>query len=239
MKQNYLNLTLFCVISLIGNTNAQTYIVDSSGNGNCNRPGNLDHEFICVSAGSPLTSIGSFTDTNPSGTELTSMSMIIYDACNGEFEVFINGVSVGTDTTTNTGCSCESIASNSNITRSINITVTPQIAAAYTTGGSNTISITTNNTQCFYGAEVTVSTNTLNVKDNKADGISIYPNPVQKELMVSGLKKIEAYRIYSILGIIVKQGNVSRKNPINVSDLYSGSYYLTFENGNTISFIKQ
>jgi hypothetical protein len=132
-----------------------TYTIDASGSGVCAKNSGIDGPYLCIDGG-PV-SLGTFTDTN-SREVLTAMSLAVYDACDGDFRVFLNGVSVGTGTTKGTGCACESIASNPNITNNISVTMTPAIAAAYIDGGDNTLSISTKNNQCFYGADVTVTT---------------------------------------------------------------------------------
>lgn len=220
------------------NLNAQTYIIDASGTSTCSANTGIDNPFLCISAGA-ATNVGTFTDTNASA-ELTTMSITLYDACNGNFEVFLNNVSVGTGTTTGTKCACESIASNPNITKNISITVTPAIAAAYVIGGVNTISISTSTQQCFYGVEITVGIGTLGVENFDEDNtIKLYPNSASTAITISGLKTQEDYRIYNSLGAEIMKGTVSNNEKIQIQNIANGLYLLKFKNGETLKFIKE
>lgn len=239
MKQTYLLKTFlaFCLL-LTTYSQAQTYNINSSGSGDCGT-GGLDGPFICAVVGEPAINLGTFTDTNSVGQELSSMDLTIYDACNGNFEIFLNGVSVGTGTTTGTDCNCETIASNANITKNITVTLTPAIIAAYVIGGENTLSVSTTGTsQCFYGAEVTVTTATLGVDDVIFNSVKIYPNPASDFITISGLKNRENFRVYDVLGTEIIKGEIIDNGEIAIKNFSNGIYFLKFDNGNTIKFIK-
>lgn len=90
------------------------------------------------------------------------MSLVVYGACAGDIEFFINGTSIASGTATaGLSCSCQSIAGDPDIPQNYTVTVTPAIQAAYVLGGSNTLSAAANNSpagvQCFYGADVIVN----------------------------------------------------------------------------------
>jgi hypothetical protein len=61
--------------------------------------------------------------------------------------------------------------------------------------------------------------------------IGVYPNPVSYLLQITADSAVSNYRITSVLGTVVKEGEST--NSIDVSDLSSGMYYvqLRFENG--------
>jgi hypothetical protein len=242
MKQFYFKTILAFCFLLSSFSQAQTYNINSSGTGDCGT-GGLDGPYICSTDGQPAIDLGTFTDTNTSGVEISSMSLILYDACDGDFEIFLNGVSIGTDTTTGTFCSCETIASNANITKNITVTLTPTIIAAYVIGGSNTLSVSTTNSsagvQCFYGADVTVTTATLGVDDVIFNSIKIYPNPASDFITISGLKNRENFRVYDVLGTEIIKGKIIDNGEIAIKNFSNGIYFLKFDNGNTIKFIKE
>ncbi|MBV1924564.1 MAG: T9SS type A sorting domain-containing protein, partial [Flavobacteriaceae bacterium] len=77
---------------------------------------------------------------------------------------------------------------------------------------------------CSFGVE------DFNVKDFK-----LYPNPVKDFLTISSEKQVDYLKIYSLQGVIIKEGY---SNNINVSDLNSGIYFteITIEG---ISFVKK
>ncbi|KAA1243910.1 T9SS type A sorting domain-containing protein [Aquimarina sp. RZ0] len=163
MKQSYSFQILIYVFLLSFKAFSQTYTIDTTNNsgsgGTCPNSG-IDATFDCVLDGNPALELGSFIDTNPSGAALQSMSLLIYGACSGNVEFFLNGVSIVTGTATGLSCSCQSISGDPNIPQSYSVTITPAIAAAFTSGGTNTLSVSVTNsafgTQCFYGADVTV-----------------------------------------------------------------------------------
>ena len=80
---------------------------------------------------------------------------------------------------------------------------------------------------------------TLSVPNNLTKLFKIFPNPSSDFIQISGLTKTENYRIYNIIGAEINNGNVSDNEKIDVKNLTSGLYFLKFENGNTIKFIKE
>lgn len=74
---------------------------------------------------------------------------------------------------------------------------------------------------------------------NSLDPISLYPNPSNKLITISGLKANDNFKIYSTIGLEVKSGNISNQNEIDIKDFTNGVYFLKFENGNTLKFIKE
>lgn len=143
---------------------AQTYNINTATNpavgGVC--PGNtgIDNTYDCAFDNQPAINIGDFTDTNPVGSSLVSMDLLVYGACSGGVTFFLNGTQIATGTATGLSCSCQSIASDPNIPQSYTVAVTPAISSAFVAGGTNTLSVSSNNSaagaQCFYGADVTL-----------------------------------------------------------------------------------
>ena len=68
---------------------------------------------------------------------------------------------------------------------------------------------------------------------NIKEGVSFYPNPAKDEIIIS--ENVGGhYEIYSINGIIVKQGIITEK--LNISELSTGLYLLKISNINLSEF---
>ena len=83
---------------------------------------------------------------------------------------------------------------------------------------------------------------TLSIKDNEISNnlISIFPNPANSTINVSGLTTKHNYTIYNILGAKISTGEISNtNNRININDFANGIYLLKFNNGNTLKFVKE
>ena len=85
----------------------------------------------------------------------------------------------------------------------------------------------------------TFSGSTLVVENFQFDIIKVYPNPASDVITITGLKETNNFSIYNVLGFKVNGGNLSGNENINIEDLTNGLYFLKFENGNTIKFIKE
>ena len=141
---------------------AQTYNINTATNpavgGVCPSNVGIDNTYDCAFDGQPAINIGDFTDTNPNGSQLNTMDLVVYGACSGDVNFFLNGVQIASGTATGLSCSCQSIASDPAIPQNYTVTVTPAIQAAFNAGGVNTLSVSTANStvgaQCFYGADV-------------------------------------------------------------------------------------
>jgi hypothetical protein len=242
MKTKIILLQIMFFAFLPGLIWSQTYIINASGSGDCGRSG-IDGPYNCVSDGDPPKVLGSFTDTNVPESELASLSLVIYNACNGNFEVFLNGVSIATDTTAGTGCNCEAITANSSVTNNVQVTLNQNIIDAYQMGGSNELSVTVSNSafgvQCFYGAELTINTNTLNTNEEVITTPKLYPNPVQNKLYTTGVKPQSAYKIYSLEGKCLLNGILSNNQQIDMQVLPPGYYLLVFDGMRAVFVIKE
>ncbi len=84
-----------------------------------------------------------------------------------------------------------------------------------------------------------VSTGTLTTTDFEQDNlIKFYPNPSSDFIQISGLTKEMNYTLHNILGAKLSEGTVLNDEKIDVQDLTNGLYFLKFENGSTIRFLK-
>jgi len=69
--------------------------------------------------------------------------------------------------------------------------------------------------------------------------IKLFPNPSNDYIQVSGLTGNEKYILYNILGTEIRKGVMSNNEQISIRSFTSGLYFLKFENGNTIKFLKE
>ncbi len=67
----------------------------------------------------------------------------------------------------------------------------------------------------------------------------VYPNPSKDTIELSELTESKNYVIYNTLGKKVKNGIISNNEQIDIKDFTNGLYFLKFDNGTTIKFIKE
>lgn len=80
---------------------------------------------------------------------------------------------------------------------------------------------------------------TLGTDDYDKNTITLYPNPVVKNIYIHGFLDASAYVIYDILGGKQKEGVLNEQNFISVKDLKNGVYFLKFDNNTLLRFIKK
>lgn len=68
--------------------------------------------------------------------------------------------------------------------------------------------------------------------------LSVYPNPANDVIQVSGLAKTEKYTVYNVSGNQIIEGNISENGKIDIHHLVNGVYFLKVENGKSVKFIK-
>ena len=78
-----------------------------------------------------------------------------------------------------------------------------------------------------------------NVESLELKSVSLYPNPAEDYISISGVSNSENYIIYNILGKEVLKGSISKNEKINIQDIKSGIYLLRINNTNSIKFIKR
>ena len=78
---------------------------------------------------------------------------------------------------------------------------------------------------------------TSDFEDNYS--VKLFQNPSSELIQLSGLYKTEKYKIYNILGSEIVNGSISNNESIDIKNLTNGLYYLKFDNGNTIKFLKE
>ncbi|XMO84967.1 sialate O-acetylesterase [Algibacter sp. AS12] len=92
---------------------------------------------------------------------------------------------------------------------------------------------------CFYQFPVESSTLSLENISNFNKNIKLYPNPTSQFILISGIENEENYIIYNTLGIEMIKGIISDNEKIEIKNFPNGFYFLKFNNGNTLKFIKE
>lgn len=84
------------------------------------------------------------------------------------------------------------------------------------------------------------STLSLQSSGSKINTITVYPNPVSTNIYINRANLNMSYAIYNLVGREIMKGKVASNNEkINFENFSSGIYFLKFENGTTIKFIKE
>lgn len=81
----------------------------------------------------------------------------------------------------------------------------------------------------------------LGIDDNSINQISIYPNPTSDKLHFKGpFTQDFNVSVFDVLGKKVKNATLKTNNPLDVSQLHNGIYFIRFEDYNTtFKFIKE
>ncbi|OEK07655.1 hypothetical protein A8C32_16885 [Flavivirga aquatica] len=81
---------------------------------------------------------------------------------------------------------------------------------------------------------------TLSVEEqSNFKNVFLSPNPSNNFIKLSGLVKSENYKVYDYLGKELLRGSIENKEKIDVQNLKNGLYFMKFQNGNIIKFIKK
>ena len=84
---------------------------------------------------------------------------------------------------------------------------------------------------------VTVSVGTVNVEESTLESVSIYPNPVNNILFVSGSSEF-SYEMYNGMGQKVANGQANGNAQISVSGMNKGVYFLRLTSGTQVRMEK-
>jgi hypothetical protein len=88
-----------------------------------------------------------------------------------------------------------------------------------------------------FGLDQLLSLNDNGVEIDKK--IKLYPNPLADSIQISGLKNSENYTVFCLLGKEMLHGIISNGERIAIENLNNGIYFLKFDNGNTLKFVKE
>lgn len=81
---------------------------------------------------------------------------------------------------------------------------------------------------------------TLSLQSSEINTIKVYPNPVSTNIYINRANLNMSYAIYNLVGTEIIKGKIASNNEkINFENFSNGMYFLKFENGTTIKFIKE
>ncbi|WP_130734587.1 T9SS-dependent choice-of-anchor J family protein [Flavobacterium sp. J27] len=95
--------------------------------------------------------------------------------------------------------------------------------------------------QLLYIDNININIGTLSNEEFNKEirSLKLYPNPSSDNITISGLEETENYIIYNVVGSKISSGNISNNQLINIQYLKAGIYFIEFENGDTVKFIKE
>lgn len=67
---------------------------------------------------------------------------------------------------------------------------------------------------------------------------TVFPNPSNNYIQISGLEESENYKIFTITGVEVNKGIISDNEKIDIQNLTNGFYFLKLNKGRTIKILK-
>lgn len=82
---------------------------------------------------------------------------------------------------------------------------------------------------------------TLSLNDSEVfnDKLFLFPNPSNEFIQIMNLESKLYYAIYNTLGAEIQNGRITSEDQIDVSGFENGLYFIKFENGTTLQFIKK
>lgn len=88
---------------------------------------------------------------------------------------------------------------------------------------------TTANVDLLFSPGLEVNGATLSIEDNSlTSNLKLYPNPVtNNRLTIDAKTEINSYKIYNMIGVEVLSNQNYNQQPINVSQLESGAYFIS------------
>jgi hypothetical protein len=130
--------------------------------------------------------------------------------------------------------------SNSVVTEGISQTAGEIVILNWTGITAITLTVNGGGFESFGIDDIVLGTTLSNPDFNISNiNLKLFPNPSNEFIKISGLINIEKYKIYNIIGSEVTNGNISNNQEIDIKNFTNGTYFLKFESGNTIKFIKQ
>jgi hypothetical protein len=112
--------------------------------------------------------------------------------------------------------------------------------ASVTLNWTEVTSFTVTSTSAAYGFDdLIINSITLSTNDFSLKTIKVFPNPSSNFIEITELTARENYEIYNTLGQEIKKGIVPENKKIDIQNLTNGIYFLKFEKGNTLKFIKE
>lgn len=79
----------------------------------------------------------------------------------------------------------------------------------------------------------------LGIEDNNQLTIEAWPNPTTDALYLNGLEQASPYQIFDISGKVIRAGMLQPEQPLSVSGMQSGVYFLSVNGTKALRFIKK
>lgn len=81
---------------------------------------------------------------------------------------------------------------------------------------------------------------TIGVNENQQnENVTVYPNPSATSVQFNGLDNAENFVIYDIAGSIIQKGTAANNGEVDIHTLQKGVYFVHFENGTAVRFMKK
>ncbi|MFZ6051072.1 T9SS type A sorting domain-containing protein [Halocola ammonii] len=81
---------------------------------------------------------------------------------------------------------------------------------------------------------------TIGVNENQQnEDVTVYPNPSATSVHFNGLDNAENFVIYDITGSIIQKGTAANNGEVDIHTLQKGVYFVRFENGTAVRFMKK
>lgn len=191
---------------------------------------------VLLDANGDIYAIGSFSTFGLDGESITFPGMETINSA-GEGDIFIakydaDGNLLGVKTTGGTG---HDLALAGCITNGTYL---------YISGNSDSSTISFDGTTIqqtgFENAYVAkIDLGILDTPQFAAQNYGVYPNPATTVLNIRTDKPVNNYSIYDITGRVVNGGKLNNDSIINISNLPSGLYILSCDNGINTKFVKE
>ena len=75
--------------------------------------------------------------------------------------------------------------------------------------------------------------------ENYNPKIKLFPNPSSNYIQIEGLTQKESFGIYNVLGAKIRNGVIVNDDKIDLQNFINGIYFLKFDNGSTLKFVKK
>jgi len=70
------------------------------------------------------------------------------------------------------------------------------------------------------------------------NAFNIFPNPSHDFIQIIGLTSAQKFKIHNVLGLKVLEETIEPNKKIDIENLVKGIYFIHFENGTTLKFVK-
>ncbi|WP_010136814.1 T9SS type A sorting domain-containing protein [Ochrovirga pacifica] len=127
---------------------------------------------------------------------------------------------------------------NSSVTQLITKNAGSTVALNWTNVNSFTITSAAGE-DSFALDDIVFTVPTLSVANVHTEKIALYPNPSSDYIYIEKVDELKKYTIYNVIGVEIVKGVLAKDFKIDIRNLVNGVYYVSFDNGKNIKFIKK